>query len=78
MMTKLTGPVAALGLVGLLSACANPNSTTSDQGIDSHPLEDMTASVWTDPDGCKHWIIDDGVEGYLSPVLNLDGTPSCV
>ncbi|MEM7743158.1 MAG: hypothetical protein AAF409_05555 [Pseudomonadota bacterium] len=65
---------AALGLLVASAACT---STVRDQGIDSGPLEAMAASVWTDPDGCKHWVIDDGIEGYMSPVLNLDGTPDC-
>ncbi|MEM9061451.1 MAG: hypothetical protein AAGD13_13390 [Pseudomonadota bacterium] len=67
---------AALGLVTMTGACLN--NPAADTGIDSHSLASMQASVWVDPDGCKHWIIDDGVEGYMSPVLNLDGTPDCV
>ncbi|MFK7945497.1 MAG: hypothetical protein AB8B85_21670 [Paracoccaceae bacterium] len=67
--------LAALGLVAITAACT---STTRDQGIDSGEIVNLAPSVWVDPDGCKHWVIDDGVEGYMSPVLNLDGTPDCV
>ncbi|MFZ9117949.1 MAG: OmpA family protein, partial [Paracoccaceae bacterium] len=21
-------------------------------------------SIWVDPDGCEHWVMDDGAEGY--------------
>ena len=39
---------------------------TTDVGlIDRSPLSNMTAGIWIDPNGCQHWIIDDGVEGYL-------------
>jgi hypothetical protein len=30
-----------------------------------------------DPNGCDHWIIDDGVEGYLSQRLSPEGKPVC-
>ena len=67
---------AVLGLAALTAACAK--NTTVDQFPDAHDLSNMQATIWVDPDGCKHWVIDDGVEGYMSPVLNLDGTPDCV
>jgi len=62
-------------LLALVAGCASDQ--TSDGGIDSHSLTTLAASVWVDPDGCKHWVIDDGLEGYMSPVLNADGTPEC-
>ena len=68
--------IACVVTVLSLSACGG--SPTRDTGLDSHNLADMAATVWIDPDGCKHWIIDDGIEGYMSPILNLDGTPDCV
>lgn len=37
----------------------------------------MTAGIWVDPNGCDHWIIDDGVEGYLSMRLDPYGKPVC-
>ena len=39
--------------------------------------EKMTPTVWIDPDGCEHWVLDDGAEGYMSPHLRPDGTPVC-
>jgi outer membrane protein OmpA-like peptidoglycan-associated protein len=33
--------------------------------------------IWIDPDGCEHWVMDDGVEGFMSPHLRRDGTPVC-
>lgn len=60
----------------LLSACGG-SSPGSDDGIDSHSLGSMVATIWVDPDGCKHWVIDDGLEGYMSPVLSADGKPDC-
>lgn len=67
---------ALAALTAVLGACSTDQ--TSDGGLDSHSLTALIATIWVDPDGCKHWVIDDGVEGYMSPVLNLDGTPDCV
>ena len=51
--------------------------TTVDRGINAHHLSTLVAGIWVDPNGCDHWIIDDGVEGYLSERLTPDGRPVC-
>ncbi|WP_108485007.1 OmpA family protein [Oceaniglobus ichthyenteri] len=33
--------------------------------------------IWVDPDGCEHWVMDDGWEGYMSPHTNRQGIPVC-
>lgn len=49
-----------------------------DAGTDAKPLSELVAGIWVDPDGCDHWIIDDGVEGYLTDRLSpADGRPIC-
>lgn len=74
------------GLLGLiaLSGCNVMNLSTSnqpqmgaDRGFDSKPLTELKAGIWLDPNGCQHWIIDDGIEGYLSQRLQPDGRPVC-
>ena len=35
------------------------------------------AGIWVDPNGCDHWIIDDGFEGYLDARLDRNGKPVC-
>ena len=39
--------------------------------------EKYTPTIWIDPDGCEHWVMDDGVEGYMSPHTNRQGIPVC-
>jgi hypothetical protein len=75
MFSRALKIVGGCALLGLVAGCASDQ--TADGGIDSHSLTELAASVWVDPDGCKHWVIDDGLEGYMSPVLNADGTPDC-
>lgn len=64
--------------LGALTACgANSGDLTLDRGIDSKSLGTLAAGIWVDPTGCDHWIIDDGVEGYLSQRLDPYGRPVC-
>lgn len=44
---------------------------------DSLRAERYVAGVWIDPDGCEHWVMDDGAEGYMSPHLTREGKPVC-
>lgn len=39
--------------------------------------EQYIPAIWIDPDGCEHWVMDDGVEGYMSPHTNRQGIPVC-
>ncbi len=34
-------------------------------------------TIWIDPDGCEHWVMDDGAEGYMSPHVTRQGIPVC-
>lgn len=61
-----------------LTACVDAGPDKSrDRGINSHPVSELQAGIWVDPTGCDHWIIDDGVEGYLSARLDKYGKPVC-
>jgi len=64
-----------------LAACEGifgaQNDKTVDRGFDSKKLSELKAGIWIDPNGCDHWIIDDGLEGYLSQRLDRDGKPVC-
>ena len=64
---------------GALVACERlgNDNTVTDGGVDGGFLRDGVANVWVDPDGCQHWYIDDGLEGFMTPRLNRDGTPKC-
>ena len=33
--------------------------------------ERYVPTIWIDPDGCEHWVIDNGIEGYMTPNLSL-------
>ena len=70
--------VITLGLA--LAACENVTDKTRDQNIfdgGDGDLAGLKAGIWVDPQGCEHWIVDDGVEGYLDPRMTPDGKPVC-
>jgi hypothetical protein len=76
-MTRTLAPLALLSVFGLTGCMDFLRDTRFDHGIDSKPLNSLQAQIWTDPEGCDHWIIDDGLEGYMSPRVRADGTPVC-
>jgi outer membrane protein OmpA-like peptidoglycan-associated protein len=59
--------LAAIGTAGLAQT---RSQTGRDKGV-------YVPSIWVDPDGCEHWVMDDGAEGYMSPHLTRDGKPVC-
>mmetsp|Transcript_23809 Transcript_23809/g.42939 ORF Transcript_23809/g.42939 Transcript_23809/m.42939 type:complete len:173 (-) Transcript_23809:2903-3421(-) len=48
--------------------------TRSQQGRDGGQY---IPTIWVDPDGCEHWVMDDGAEGYMTPHVNRKGIPVC-
>ena len=67
--------LAIVGAFGLAACTDRP--TDKDYGMDNALLEGRDAGIWVDGNGCDHWIIDDGVEGYMSPRLTDEGKPVC-
>ena len=63
-MTKLKiVPMLVIAAMGL-AACDGgyPSDKTIDRGfVDSKDLSQLQAGIWVDPNGCDHWIIDDGL-----------------
>ncbi|MCZ4351035.1 OmpA family protein [Roseovarius aestuarii] len=62
---------AALGAVLIFAGDAASAQQTKVVG------ENYTPTIWVDPDGCEHWVMDDGWEGYMSPHVNRKGIPVC-
>lgn len=62
--------IAAVALQGT----AVDAQTRSQQGRDGGQY---IPTIWVDPDGCEHWVMDDGVEGFMTPHTNRQGIPVC-
>lgn len=70
------------GIATALSGCEGGTGSKQDKTVDrgfgsNKHLSSLTAGIWIDPQGCDHWIIDDGVEGYLSARVDKYGKPVC-
>lgn len=72
--------LAAAGALTLAGCTNNPDKDNDRQTVDRQAqLASMQAGIWYSPQGCQYWIIDDGVEGYLTPRYNPQtGKPVCV
>ncbi len=62
--------VAALALQGAAVSAQTKSQSGRDKG-------QYIPTIWVDPDGCEHWVMDDGVEGYMDIHLNRQGLPVC-
>ncbi|MHA6326808.1 hypothetical protein [Roseivivax sp. CAU 1753] len=77
---KITKLVLLGVAAAALSACDMPVGPDKSQDVNTFDRDDlstMRAGIWVDPNGCDHWIIDDGVEGYLSARIDKYGHPVC-
>lgn len=61
----------ALGVV----AMAEPGHAENGQRVVKG--ERYIPTIWVDPDGCEHWVMDDGAEGYMTPHVTRQGIPVC-
>jgi len=73
-MKLLLKATAVAGMLALGACSASPGE---DYGFDSKKLTDLSASIWVDPNGCEHWVVDDGAEGYMSARRDRAGNPVC-
>jgi outer membrane protein OmpA-like peptidoglycan-associated protein len=60
-----------------LGASVFAGAATAQQGQRTVVGERYIPTIWVDPDGCEHWVMDDGAEGYMSPHVNRQGVPVC-
>lgn len=83
MVNTLSKAIRAVASLSLAAALALPVTlastdvgaqTPSQQGRDRGIY---TPTIWVDPDGCEHWVMDDGAEGYMTPHTNRQGIPVC-
>jgi OmpA family len=56
-------------------ALAVQAQTALDSGLAG---DQYRPAIWIDPDGCQHWVMDDGQRGFMDPVRTMDGKPVCL
>jgi len=62
------------GAVRVLAACL---LWVIVAGAASAQSERYQPTIWVDPDGCEHWVMDDGWEGYMANHTDREGRPVC-
>ncbi len=67
----------AAALLLVFTPIAASAQTTANGGQRVVTGEKYTPSIWVDPDGCEHWVMDDGAEGYMTPHTDRQGRPIC-
>lgn len=60
--------------LGLSAASVQAQAATGQVAIVG---ERYVPTIWVDPDGCEHWVMDDGTEGFMTPHVKPDGKPVC-
>ena len=65
--------IAALSLAALLVGVGS----VAAQVADNSRRENYVPTIWVDPDGCEHWVLDDGAEGFMTPNVDREGRPVC-
>lgn len=59
---------ASLGAAALVLAASLSQAAADETYI---------PTIWIDPDGCEHWVMDDGAEGFMDARQTRDGRPVC-
>ena len=68
----------AMGGIAIVAmTCTGLATTAVAQGTKTIKGAEYKPTIWIDPDGCQHWVMDDGAEGYMTPNVNRHGIPVC-
>jgi len=78
-ISKAIQGVLAGASVALLALTITSTTASAQSGNPSNTVtgERYSPTIWIDPDGCEHWVMDDGYEGYMTPNVNRQGIPVC-
>lgn len=81
MISKAVRSAARMAVCGVVAAVVAASSVSAQEALFDNKKkstnERYAPTIWVDPDGCEHWVMDDGFEGYMSPHTNRQGIPVC-
>lgn len=70
--------MVAATLIALGATFGSTGAAEAQQGVQREYIgESYIPTIWVDPDGCEHWVMDDGWEGYMTPHVTRQGIPVC-
>lgn len=73
MATKISNGLR-IAIIGVLSLIFVTGAASAQIVVEG---ERYVPTIWIDPDGCEHWVMDDGLEGYMTPHTDREGRPIC-
>ncbi len=77
MVTGISKALRA-GLIGAAAAMMSVTAAFAEGHTGRQVIgEAYVPTIWVDPDGCEHWVMDDGWEGYMTPHVSRQGIPVC-
>lgn len=80
-ISKIFGRVANGAAVMAIASFAIAGGVAAQEGLfdskNGATNERYAPTIWVDPDGCEHWVMDDGFEGYMTPHTTRQGIPVC-
>jgi outer membrane protein OmpA-like peptidoglycan-associated protein len=76
-ITRFLKPIAALTAVAAVAVSSLAAPAMAQSGQQVRRDERYVPTIWIDPDGCEHWVMDDGAEGYMDARKTRDGRPVC-
>lgn len=72
---KALKPMAAVVGAAAVALAASFGPASAQNQVSK--VETYIPTIWIDPDGCEHWAMDDGAEGYMDNRMTRDGRPVC-
>ncbi len=69
---KLAGRGALAGIAGAVMGALLMGTPAQAQTSETY-----IPTIWIDPDGCEHWTMDDGAEGFMDARRRRDGSAVC-
>lgn len=67
----------ALGGAMMVASAVVVGTVAVAQDIPTVTGENYVPTIWIDPDGCEHWAMDDGSEGFMDAHRRPDGSAVC-
>lgn len=74
LLIKGRAVLAAASIAGLALGATAAQAQVISGAVDG---QRYAPTIWIDPDGCEHWVMDDGAEGYMDLKVNRQGIPTC-
>lgn len=72
-----TAAATAVALASLMASDVSAQAFGQTRSQEGRDKGQYIPGIWVDPDGCEHWVMDDGAEGYMTPHVNRKGIPVC-